>query len=137
MWLILFIFLFLLHHLSLLFLWGLHGLHHCHDLPLILRSALKIFSETSFSYSFCSFYWACRFSSLSWADDLVVLRSHHYLHVGLPTPWAVLEMAVLEIAEGVDALDIEVGRASKVGLADAHLLYQNILLVVSCVPEIF
>ena len=46
-------------------------------------------------------------------------------------------MAALEIADGVDALDIEVGRASKVGLADAHLLDQNILLVVSCVPGIF
>ena len=46
-------------------------------------------------------------------------------------------MAALEIADGVDALDIEVDRASKVGLADAHLLDQNILLVVSCVPGIF
>jgi hypothetical protein len=100
-------------------------------------SALKILSETSFSYSFCSFYWAYCFSILSWVDDMGVLRSYYYLHVGLPTPSAVLEMEVFEIADGVDALDIEIDRASKVDLADANLSDQNILLVVSCVPEIF
>ena len=54
---------------------GFHGLHRCHDLSLILRSALKILSETSFSYSFCSFYWAYCFSNLSGVDDMGVLRS--------------------------------------------------------------
>jgi hypothetical protein len=49
----------------------------------------------------------------------------------------VFEMEVFEIADGVDAPDIEVGRASKVGLADVHLLDQNTLLVVSYDPEIF
>jgi hypothetical protein len=116
---------------------GFYGLHRCHDLSLILRSALKILSETSFSYPFCSFYWVYCFSNLSGVDDMGVLRSYYYFHVGLPTPSVVLEMEVFEIADGVDALDIEVDRASKVGLADAHLLDQNILLVVSCVPEIF
>ena len=37
-------------------------------------SALKILSETSFSYSFCSFYWIYCFSNLSWVDDMGVLR---------------------------------------------------------------
>ena len=66
-----------------------------------------------------------------------VLQSYYYLHVGLPTLSADFETEVFEIADNVDALDIEVDRASKVGLADAHLFDQNILFVASYVPEIF